>query len=155
MLNYVNGEVNRSGKLMDEMHCIIGPMHYSIPTERSCSMWVKRYVAFLYKHVLDRHKNLRGGLVVIFILDPSTIVPTYGAGRINRIDWIYCFLGFHLPAIASSSEAGRWKPRNSHPAFSGKRKPKRPVVLTRGETSRIISLMIGIHHLAPSPIEQV
>jgi hypothetical protein len=44
---------------------------------------------------LDRHKNLWVGLIVIFILD-----------RINRIDWIYCFLGFHLPAIASSSEAG-------------------------------------------------
>jgi hypothetical protein len=116
--------------------------HYSIPTERSYSMWVKRYMAFLYKHVLDRHKNLRGGLIVIFILD-----------RINRTDWIYCFLGFHLFAIASSSEAGRWKPRNSHPAFSGKRKPKRPVVLTREETSRIITLMTGIHHLDPSPIE--
>jgi hypothetical protein len=93
--------------------------YYSIPTERSYSMWVKRYVAFLYKHVLDRHKNLWGGLIVIFMLD-----------RINRIDWIYCFLG-----------------------FSGKRKPKRPVVLTREETSRIISLMTDIHHLDPSPIE--
>ncbi len=49
-------------------------------------------LVFLYKHVLDRHKNLWVGLILIFILD--------------RIDWIYCFLGFHLPAIASSSEAG-------------------------------------------------
>jgi len=44
---------------------------------------------------MDRHKNLWVGLIVIYILD-----------RINRIDWIYCFLGFHLHAIASSSEAG-------------------------------------------------
>ncbi len=36
--------------------------------------------------------------------------------RINKIDWIYCFLGFQM------------KPRNNHPAFSEKRKPKRPIV---------------------------
>ncbi len=36
---------------------------------------------------MDRHKNLWVGLIVIFILD-----------RINRIDWIYCFLGFLPPA---------------------------------------------------------
>jgi len=47
------------------------------------------------REILDRHKNLWVGLIIIFILD-----------RINWIDWIYCFLGFHLPAIASSSKAG-------------------------------------------------
>jgi|GEM_PF-2017282 len=65
-----------------------------------------RYKNDLRKKIKDRHKNLWVGLIVIFVLD-----------RINRIDWIYCFLGF------------RTKPRNSHPAFSGKRKPKRPMVL--------------------------
>jgi hypothetical protein len=54
----------------------------------------------------DRHKNLWVGLIIIFILD-----------RINRIDWIYCFLGFQT------------KPRNNHTAFSGSRKLKRSIVL--------------------------
>ena len=65
------------------------------------------------------------------MLDPSTIVPTYGAGRINRIDWIYYFLGFQppapLPARRAYSPEGRdlcpggTKPRNNNPAFSGKK----------------------------------
>jgi len=63
-------------------------------------------LSFFKNSFPDRHKNLWVGLIIIFILD-----------RINRIDWIYCFLGFQT------------KPRNSHPAFSGKRKPKRPMVL--------------------------
>ena len=38
--------------------------------------------SFLY---LDRHNNLWIGLIVIFILDPGTIVPTYGAGLTGLI----------------------------------------------------------------------
>ena len=37
--------------------------------------------------------------------------------RIYRIDWIYCFLCFQT------------KQRNGNPAFSGKEKPKKPIVL--------------------------
>jgi len=35
-----------SEKLMDEMHRVMRRRHYSIRTERSYSMWVKRFVAF-------------------------------------------------------------------------------------------------------------
>jgi hypothetical protein len=35
-----------SEKLLDEIHCVMRRRHYSIRTERSYSMWVKRFVAF-------------------------------------------------------------------------------------------------------------
>ena len=42
---------------------------------------------------------------------------------------IYCFLGFNLPATLSLARLAVTKPRNSNPAFSGKRKLKRSIVL--------------------------
>jgi len=77
----------------------------------------------------------------IFRTYPGTICRSYGAGGAGRIDWIYCFLGFRLPAtllpvcLARSWQADRpaWcaraKPRNSNRAFSGEIKPKRSIVL--------------------------
>jgi len=44
--------------------------------------------------------------------------------RINRIDWIYCFLGFHLPAIASSSEAGGDETEKLQSRFQREKKAK-------------------------------
>ena len=78
---------------------------------------ILRFMPNCSVNLKDRHKNLWVGLIVFFISDPSTIFRTYGADRINRIDWIYCFLGFQT------------KPRKSHPALSGKRKLKRMMVL--------------------------
>ena len=58
---------------------------------------------------------------------PSTIFRSYGTGR---IDWIYCFLCFRLPAIAlAQARRTGTKQRNGNPAFSGKEKPKKPIVL--------------------------
>jgi len=56
---------------------------------------------------------------------PSTIFRSYGT---NRIDWIYCFLCFRPPAHRGLSPGGT-KQRNGNPAFSGKEKPKKPIVL--------------------------
>ena len=47
-----------SSKLMDEMHRIMRRRHYSIRTERSYSLWVKRYVAF---HNMRSRDDLRDG----------------------------------------------------------------------------------------------
>ena len=56
-----------SGKLMDEMHRVMRRRHYSIRTERSYSMWVKRYVAF---HKMKSRDDLRvRWMILIHILD--------------------------------------------------------------------------------------
>ena len=59
------------------------------------------------------------GLILIFILD-----------RINKIDWIYCFLGFQT------------KPRNNNPAFSGKRKLKKQMVLLPSVKTLLHSVLL-------------
>ena len=58
-------------------------------------------------------------------IHPSTIFQSYGTGR---IDWIYCFLCFRPPAHRGLRPGGT-KQRKGNPAFSGKEKTKKPVVL--------------------------
>jgi integrase-like protein len=56
-----------SGRLMDEMHRVMRRRHYSIRTERSYSMWVKRYVAF---HKMKSRDDFRvRWMILIHILD--------------------------------------------------------------------------------------
>jgi len=56
------------GKLLDEIHCVMRRRHYSIRTERSYSMWVKRFVAF---HKMKSRDDLRvRWMILIHILDP-------------------------------------------------------------------------------------
>jgi len=47
-----------SRRLMDEMHSIMRRRHYSIRTERSYTMGVKRYVTF---HKMKSRDDLRNG----------------------------------------------------------------------------------------------
>jgi len=50
-------------------------------------------------------------IISIFLLDPSTIVPTYGAGTINKIDWIY-FWAFFLTGRKEENSIRLWRKNN-------------------------------------------
>ncbi len=90
---------------------------------------------------MDTHTDLRIWLNLNFYIGPQYHLPELpcintlrcpselnragGAGGTGRIDWIYCFLRFRLPAIASRSgeadgdETEKWQSR-----FQRERKAK-------------------------------
>ena len=136
MLNYVNGEVNMSGKLMDEMHRVMRRRHYSIRTERSYSMWVKRYVAF---HKMKSRDDLRDGEKKIEqFLNHLAVNQNVSPSTQNQAMNALVFLYKHVLKKSLDKK------------INAERAPKRvnvPVVLIREETFRIITLMTGIHQL--------
>ncbi|MBW2154157.1 MAG: integron integrase [Deltaproteobacteria bacterium] len=123
-------------KLMDEMHSVMRRRHYSIRTERSYSMWVKRYVAF---HKMKSRADLRNGEKKIEqFLDHLAIELKVSPSTQNQAMNALVFLYKHVLNHTMDK------------SINAERAPKRinlPVVLTREETARIITLMTGVHQL--------
>ncbi len=125
-----------SSKLMDEMHRIMRRRHYSIRTERSYSLWVKRYVAF---HNMRSRDDLRDGEKKIEkFLDHLAMDRNVAPSTQNQAMNALVFLYKHVlkQSLDKTIDAER-----------ASKRVKVPVVMTREETARVITLMSGVHQL--------
>ena len=110
--------------------------HYSIRTERSYSLWVKRYVAF---HKMRSREDLSDGEKKIEkFLNHLAIELTVAPSTQNQAMNALVFLYKHVLKQSLDKEIN---------AERAPRRVKVPIVLTREETARVITLMSGVHQL--------
>jgi integron integrase len=121
---------------MDEMRRTMRRRHYSIRTERAYCSWVKRYVLF---HQMRSRDDLNHGekkieaFLTHLALDLH-VAPSTQNQAMNALVFLY--------------KQVLKQPLDQD--INAERAPKRvkiPVVLTREETARIITLMTGTHQL--------
>ena len=125
-----------STRLLDEMRDLMRRRHYSIHTERAYRDWVKRYVRF---HDMRSRDDLRPGEEKIeAFLTHLARDRRVAASTQNQAMNALVFLYKHVLKQPLTDEIN---------ADRAGRKARIPVVLTREETARVITLMSGVHQL--------
>ena len=125
-----------ANRLLDEMQQVMRRRHYSIRTEQSYSAWVKRYVLF---HKMRSRADLQnGGKKIEAFLNHLAIDLQVAPSTQNQAMNALVFLYKHVLKEPLNGEIN---------AERAPRRMKLPVVLTREETARVISLMSGVHQL--------
>ena len=123
-----------STKLLDEMRNLMRRRHYSIHTERAYRDWVKRYVRF---HNMQSRDDLRHGEEKIeAFLTHLARDRQVAASTQNQTMNALVFLYKHVLKQPLSGEIN---------ADRARKQPRIPVVLTREETARVITLMSRVH----------
>ena len=125
-----------SSKLLNEARTIMRRRHYSISTERSYCAWIKQYVLF---HKMSSRKDLADGEKKIeaflsYLAIHRKVAPSTQNQAMNAL----VFLHKHVLKEQLDGQ------------INAERAPKRikiPVVLTRAETARVISLLTNSHQL--------
>ena len=123
-----------STRLLDEMRNLMRRRHYSIHAERAYRDWVKRYVRF---HNMQSRDDLRHGEEKIeAFLTHLARDRQVAASTQNQAMNALVFLYKHVLKQPLSGEIN---------ADRARKQPRIPVVLTREETARVITLMSGVH----------
>ena len=125
-----------STRLLDEMRDLMRRRHYSIHTERACRDWVKRYVRF---HNMQSRDDLRHGeekieAFLTYLARDRQVAASTQSQAMNALVFLYK----HVLGQPLSGEIN---------ADRARKQPRIPVVLTREETARVITLMSGVHQL--------
>jgi len=121
-------------KLLDQLRNEIRLRHYSIRTEHSYADWVVRYVRF---HNL-RHPSEMGAPEINRFLTHLAVDGNVAASTQNQA---LCALVFLYTKVLKQ-DVGEFGE-----IVRAKRPARLPVVLTEGETERILSHLSGIHKL--------
>ena len=124
-------------KLMDEVRDVMRLHHYSIHTERTYCDWIKRYVLF---HKMKSREDLTDGehKIELFLTDLAVnknVSPATQNQALNALVFLY------KKVLKDPLE----KQINS---IRASRKLNVPVVMTREETAKVISLIEGTPQLA-------
>lgn len=125
-----------SAKLLDEVRNFMRRRHYSIRTEQSYCGWIKRYVAF---HKMRSRDDLQDGerkieQFLTHLAVDRRVAPSTQNQAMNALVFLY----------------KRVLEEPLDQAINAERAPKKvniPVVLAREETTKVITLMTGVHQL--------
>ena len=121
-------------RLLDRVRDAIRLRHYSYRTEQSYVAWIRRFIFFHNK----RHPETMGANEVreflTFLAVRRKIAPATQNQALCALVFLYCqVLQTELDWIDGFARA--------------KRMPRFPVVLTRGEVQKVLSLINGRHYL--------
>ena len=123
---------DQSPKLLDQVRRVMRLHHYSIHTERSYIDWIKRYVHF---HRMSSRADLADGerKLEVFLTDlamNSKVSPSTQNQAMNALVFLYKRV-LEMPLEERID------------ALRAQRRVTVPVVLSREEVSRVVSLMEG------------
>jgi integron integrase len=123
-------------KLLDQVRAVLRLNHYSLHTERSYLDWIKRYVQF---HGMRSREDLAGGEAKIeaFLTDLA-VKGKVAASTQNQAMNALVFLYRKVLKLPLEERID---------AVRADRKVNVPVVMTREETAKVISLMEGTPQL--------
>ncbi len=127
---------NKAPKLIDRMRQIMRIKHYSLRTEKSYVHWVRRYIFYHNK----RHpQEMRAGEVQS-LLSYLAVSRRVSASTQNQALNALVFLYKHVlkMELGDIDAVRAWRPK------------RLPVVLTRDEVQRVLSLLSGVNHLVVS-----
>jgi site-specific recombinase XerD len=124
-------------KLLDEVRGIMRLHHYSIHTEKTYCIWIKHFVRF---HKMKSRDDLQHGekkieAFLTFLAVEKNIAPATQNQAMNALVFLY-------------KKVLREPLDKEINAVRATRKTNVPVVMTREETARVLSLMNGIPQLA-------
>ena len=127
---------DQSPKLLDQVRRVMRLHHYSIHTERSYIDWIKRYVHF---HRMSSRADLADGerKIEVFLTDlamNSKVSPSTQNQAMNALVFLYKRV-LEMPLEERID------------ALRAQRRVTVPVVLSREEVSRVVSLMEGTPQL--------
>jgi len=128
--------IQKDRKLLDEVRDYMRLHHYSIHTERTYCDWIKKYVHF---HQMKSREDLTGGETKIetfltHLAVKGNVSPATQNQAMNALVFLYKKV-LKLPL---------------EEAINAVRAPKKvnvPVVMTREETAKVLSMMAGIPQL--------
>jgi integron integrase len=127
---------DKKPKILEQIRSVMRLHHYSIHTERSYIDWVKRYIAF---HQMKSREDLAEGerkieeFLTHLAVDENVASATQNQAM-NALVFLYKRV-LQLPLNETIN------------AVRADRKENMPVVLTREEVARVISLMEGVPQL--------
>ena len=127
----------KNRKIMDEAIDVMGLHHYLIHAKRTCCEWIKKYVHF---HSMNSRDDLKDGEKKIesfltHLAVNKNVAPPTKNRALNALVFLY-------KKVLN-------KPLNEKiNAVRATKKMKIPVVMTREETAKVISLMGGTPQLA-------
>ena len=126
----------KSGKLLDEVSEVMRLHHYSIHTERTYCNWIKKFVLF---HKMTSRDDLKNGETKIEqFLTHLAVDENISASTQNLAMNALVFLYKHVLKERLDKEIN---------AIRAPRKVNVPVVMTKEEVAKIISLMEGTQQL--------
>jgi len=126
----------RKPKLLDQLNGVMRLKHYSLKTEKSYVHWGRRFILFHKK----RHPQEMGAPEVQAFLNYLAVDQHVSASTQNQALNALVFLYKHV----IKNELG------TIDAIRARRPKRLPVVLTREETQKILSLLSGVNHLMAS-----
>lgn len=123
-------------KLLDKVHDVMRLHHYSIHTERTYCDWIKRYVYF---HRMKSHKDLENGEKKIesfltYLAVKKNVAPSTQNQAMNALVFLY-------------KKVLKQPLDDEINAVRAPKKMNVPVVMTREETAKVISIMKGTPQL--------
>jgi site-specific recombinase XerD len=126
----------KNRRLLDEVRDVMRLLHYSIHTERSYCEWIKRFVHF---HEMKSRDDLADGkrkieMLLTHVAVPGHIAPATQNQAMNALVFFY-------------RKVLKQDPSEQINAVRAYKKRSIPVVLTREETAKILSLMTGTPQL--------
>ncbi len=123
----------KAPKLIDRMRQIMRVKHYSLRTEKSYVHWVRRYIFYHNK----RHPQEMGAGEVQSFLSYLAVNQRVSASTQNQALNALVFLYKHVlkKELGAIDAVRAWRPK------------RLPVVLTREEAQRVLSLLSGVKHL--------
>ena len=123
----------KAPKLIDRMRQIMRVKHYSLRTEKSYVHWVRRYIFYHNK----RHPQEMGAGEVQSFLSYLAVNQRVSASTQNQALNALVFLYKHVlkKELGAIDAVRAWRPK------------RLPVVLTREEAQRVLSLLSGEKHL--------
>jgi len=132
----MNMSTQKERKLMDEVRDVMRLHHYSIHTERTYCDWIKRYVLF---HQMKSRDDLSDGerKIELFLTDLAVnknVSPSTQNQALNALVFLYKQV-LKDPLEKQINAIRTYKKLNV------------PVIMTREETSKVISLIEGTPQL--------
>ena len=126
----------KNRKLLDEVHEVMRLHHYSIHTERSYCDWIKRFIRF---HKMKSRDDLKEGEIKIeqfltHLAVKENVSPSTQNQAMNALVFLYKQVLKHT--LDQKIDAVR-----------AEKKKNMPVVMTRDEVAKVISLTDGVPHL--------
>jgi len=123
-------------KLLEEVKDVMRLKHYSVHTERSYCDWIKRYVTY---HKMSSRQGLKGGEQKIeqfltYLAVETNIAPATQNQAMNALVFLYK----KVLKIPLTEEIN---------AIRAPKKCNIPVVMTRDEVRRVITIMEGVPQL--------
>ena len=126
----------RQPKLLTQVRETMRRMHYSIHTERSYLVWIKRYIRF---HHMRSREDLEGGTLKVeafltHLALKRKVAPSTQNQALNALVFLYKkVLEIDLEGTINAARSSK--------------NPRIPVVLTRAEVKQLIPLICGMPQL--------